>query len=83
MSLIMGLIAVGIFSVLSFWKLNYILSCPLFMITAGMALMLGLQWFDIYTTDSGLSYSLMLIAYSIACLGFAFRSIFWGEQRGE
>lgn len=66
--------AVIFFTVLAYWgKTN---ALP-FMLAAGASMMLGLHWFDVYTTNSGLGISLMLIAYSLVMLGFAYRAIFW------
>ena len=49
----------------------------LFMLAGGASLMVGLQWYDVYTTSTGLTIGLMLIAYALACLAFAFRYLFW------
>lgn len=76
MSLVMAGSAVLFFSIMAFWKPNTVL----FMITAGASMMTGLYWFDVYTTDIGLSIALALIAYSFISCGFAFKLIFW---RGE
>ena len=74
----MGMIlaAVVFFSFIAWWQQN----TAAFMISAGASLMAGLYWFDVYTTDVGLSISLMLIAYAFLCLGLAFRWIFWRED---
>lgn len=79
MHLMLGLLALGLFSLLAFWRSNALL----FMLTAGIALMLGLYWYDAYTTNLGLTMGLMLIAYSLVCLGLAFRYIFWREDISE
>ena len=78
--MILALSVVVFFSVLGFWKPN-----PLpFMLAAGASLMLGLYWFDVYTTNIGLGISLMMIAYSLVCIGWAFRLIFWKDRlQGE
>ena len=77
MSLLLAGCAVLLFSLLAFWKYNALL----FMLTAGASMMVGLQWFDVYTTDTGLSISLMLIAYSLVCAGFAFACIFLKQDK--
>lgn len=64
------------FSSLAFWKLNALL----FMLAAGASLMVGLQWYDVYTTPAGLTIGLMLIGYSFVCIAFAFRCLFWRES---
>ena len=74
----MGMImaAVVFFSLLAWvWK-----NTAAFMISAGASLMAGLYWFDVYTTDVGLSISLMMIAYAFLCLALAFKHIFWRED---
>jgi len=79
MSLELAGCAVVFFSLLAYWRPN-----PLpFMLAAGSSLMLGLQWYDVYTTNTGLTIGLMLIAYSFVCVAFAFRCIFWKESRDE
>lgn len=67
------LLALALFSFLAFWKLNALL----FMLTAGISLMVGLQWYDVYTTSAGLTVGLMMIAYAFVCIAFAFRCLFW------
>ena len=76
MSLITSLAALGLISVLAFWKP----SPHLFMVMAGMALMIGLAWFDIYTNELGLGISLGLIGYSFTCIGFAYQQIFFQRE---
>ena len=79
MSLALAGCAVVFFSVLAFWKSDALM----FMLAAGASLMLGLYWYDIYTTNIGLAISMMLIAYSFVCLGFAYRYIFWRDRLRE
>ena len=79
MSLAFPGLAVVFLSVMAFWKLNTVL----FMLAGGASMMLGLFWYDVYTTDVGLSIGLMLIAYSFVCFGFGFRVIFWSGDRIE
>ena len=81
MSLAMGVVAIALFSVLAFTRLNYIMVTLLFMITGGISMMVGLAWYDLYTDNTGLGIGLMFIAYSLTCLGFAFRSMFVGIPR--
>ena len=73
MSLVLAGSAVMFFSVLAFWKLNALL----FMLAGGASLMVGLQWYDVYVTSTGLTIGLMLIGYSFVCIAFAFRCLFW------
>lgn len=70
---------VVLFSSLAFWRPNALL----FMLAAGTSLLVGLQWYDVYTTPTGLTIGLMLIAYSLVCVAFAFRCLFWREFREE
>lgn len=72
----MTLLAVILLSVLAFWR-PY---APLFMITAGASLMLGLCWYDAYTTGPGLTISLVFIGYALVCIAFAYRLIFQRES---
>ena len=73
----MSLFAAGLvlifLTAIAFWKPI----APLFMIMAGTSLMLGLYWFDIFTTNIGMAVSLALIAYSIICMGYAFKVALW------
>ena len=75
MSLVLAGCAVVFFSTFAFWRKNAVL----FMLTAGASIMTGLYWFDVYTTDIGLSISLMIIAYGLLCVGLAFAFIFWRQ----
>ena len=71
--------AVIFFSWLAFWRHNALM----FMLTAGTSIMTGLYWRDTYTNNIGLAVGLMLIAYSLVCLGFALQCLFWRKQWGE
>lgn len=64
------------FCVLAFWKNNPVL----FMLAAGAALFNGIYWYDKYDSPIGLSIGLILIAFSVYCLGMAFRYIFWRSE---
>ena len=77
MSLIMPGCAVVFLSLLAFWRLNTVL----FMLAGGASFMLGLQWYDVYVTDSGLGIALMLIAYAFVCFGFGYKCIFWIQRQ--
>lgn len=71
--------AVIFFSVLAFWRYNALL----FMLAAGASLMTGLYWYDTYTNELGLAMGILLIAYSLVCLGFAMQCIFWRKPKSE
>lgn len=73
MSLFGAIIILIFLAALAFWKPI----APLFMIMAGISLMLGLYWFDVFTTEIGMAISLGLIAYSLLCIGYAYKVIFW------
>ena len=73
MSLIMSGCAVAFFSTMAFWSRNALL----FMLAGGASFALGAQWYDTYTNIYGLTISLLFIAYSLVCLGFAFRIMFF------
>lgn len=66
-------------SLLSFWKGRTIL----YMLTAGISLMLGLTWFDLYGSNASMAISLCLIVYAFALLGFGLVSIFIREKEIE
>ena len=77
MSLAIAGAAVVFFSVMAFWKH----SALMFMITSGASLMLGLEWYDVYVTDTGLTIGLMLIMYSLVAGAFAYSCMFHTEAR--
>jgi len=79
MSLYGAVIILVFLTVIAFWKPI----APLFMIMAGVSLMLGLYWFDVFTTEIGMAVSLALIAYSLICMGYAFKVALWdGSENG-
>ena len=75
----LGLLLILGFSALAFWRENALL----FMLTAGLSIIIGLNWHDEFTTNMGLTISIMLYAYSLVCLGLAFRCIFWRDRLRE
>ena len=75
--------AVVFFSLLAFWKKNRFVTALMFMLAAGTSMIVGLQWYDVYTTNTGLTIGLMLIGYSFTCMAFAFRCLFWTERISE
>jgi hypothetical protein len=77
MSIILPGCALVFFSLLAFWRRNPVL----FMIAAGVAILLGFSWWDTYPTDTGLGISLMLIVFSFTLVGFAFRYVFWAKPK--
>lgn len=76
MNLLIAIIPIALFSALAFWKPT----APLFMLVAGGSLIIGLTWYDAYTTNLGLTIGMMMIGYSLVCLGFAVKCIFWRES---
>ena len=76
MSLVLAGAAVVFFSLIASWKSNAVA----FMLCGAASLMTGFYWFDVYTTDIGLSISLVFIAYAFLCIALAFRYIFWRED---
>ena len=71
------------FSAIAFWKESHIL----FLITFGIAVITGLNSPDIIaghyeTSGIGLTVGICLIAYSLLCLGFAIRLMFWQGESG-
>ena len=79
MSLALAGAIVIFFSLLAFWRHDALM----FMLAAGVSIMLGLYWFDTYTNNLGLTIGLSLIGYGFCCLGFAFRMIFWRDRLSE
>lgn len=71
--------AVAFFSWMAFWKHNALM----FMLAAGASLITGFYWYDTYTNNLGLGISLMLLAYSLVCFGFALGSLFKRERKSE
>ena len=76
-----GAVTILIFlTVIAFWKPI----APLFMLMAGVSLILGLYWFDVFTTEIGMAVSLALIGYALVCMGYAFTVAFLGgSENGE
>lgn len=70
------IVPIVIMSALAFWRLNAVL----FMITAGMSVIMGFYWYDALANDAALAVGLMLVAYGFLCVGFAFRCIFWNRE---
>jgi len=78
MSLYVAIVILVFLSALAFW--NPI--APLFMLMAGVSLMLGLYWYDVFTNEMGMAMSLVLIGYSFVCIGYTYKVVFW-QQGGE
>ena len=76
MMLIVSFLPIALFSIIAFWKPNAVL----FMITGGISLFMGLSWFDTCPSDLGLAIGLCIVAYSVYCIGMAFRMLFWKEE---
>lgn len=74
MQLIVALIGLILFSAIAFWRPI----TPLFMFISGLSLILGLEWFDYYTNELGMTVGLILIGYSLLSLGFAYKVALWG-----
>lgn len=77
----LSILVIALFSGLAFWKY----SPPVFMVTAGLSMLLGLGLPDLITsqattTTMDLTLGLAFIGYSLFCIGSAFRCMFW---RGE
>lgn len=75
-SLGLSLAALVILSWLAYWRW----SAVIFMLTAGVSITIGFQWYDTFTSWTGISISLMFIVYAILCVAFAFRCIFWRNK---
>ena len=70
--LIVSMIPLIFFSVMAFWKENSVM----FMLAAGVAILVGFNCYDVETSTWMLGISLVIWAYSIACLVFGFMCIF-------
>lgn len=70
------LIAVILLSVLAYWRPHPVS----FMGLGAASLMLGLDWYDVYVTSTGMAISLVFIIMFFVCFGYAFTLIF---NRGE
>lgn len=70
--MILAACAVAFFSIMGFWKQNTLM----FMIAAGASLITGLYWYDTYFNNLGLAIGLLLIVYSLCCLGFGLGCLF-------
>lgn len=83
MSLFLAFIPVIFFSLLSWWKYNPIL----FMVTAGVSLLVGFNAPDFLSPDTTTSLEvtigLTFIAYALLCVGMAFQTIFRGGTEEE
>jgi len=79
MESLLSLLFLAGFSALAFWQKNAVL----FLLTAGLALITGLSWYDSYGSSRGLTISLILIAYSIVCLIATGRCLFISTQTDE
>ena len=75
MSLALPGAAIVLFSILGWWRPNWRPSALMFMIAAGVSITMGLQWFETYTSNMGLTMGLMLIAYSFVCIGMALNAL--------
>ncbi len=73
---IIELIPVVLFTILGAWK-PASMGPLMFMLAAGASMMTGLYWWDAFKNNVGLTVSLMLIAYSLACFGLALKCILW------
>lgn len=70
--LTISMIPLIFFSVMAFWKENSVM----FMLAAGVAILVGFNCYDVETSTWMLGISLVLWAYSIACLIFGFMCMF-------
>ena len=75
----MALALLALFSIIGFWKCNAVI----LMLTAAASIFWGIYYFDTFVTNLGLSVGIVVIAYALVCLGFAFRCIFWRDRLRE
>ena len=79
MSILMGFGVLALFSILAFWRFNALM----FILVGGVSIFLGLYWYDAFDNNLGLAIGILLVAYALVCLGFAFRCIFWRDRLRE
>ncbi len=79
MSVFVMLLPLTVLSLAAFWKSGSIL----FMVSAGIALMLGLRWYVVYRDAAGMGVSLMIIGYAFFCAGAAFWNLFKKDEEVE
>jgi ABC-type uncharacterized transport system permease subunit len=83
MELFLAFIPVVFFSLLAWWKYNPVL----FMVTAGVALLVGFNSPDFLspetTTSLEVTIGLTFIAYALLCVGMAFQTIFGSRTEEE
>lgn len=83
MALFLAFIPTILFSFLAWWKYNPIL----FMVTAGVSLLVGFNAPDFLSTDTTttleVTIGLSFIAYALLCVGMAFQTIFGGAREEE
>ena len=70
--MILAVSMVVFFSIMAFWKHNVLM----FMLAAGASLITGFYWYDVYTNNLGLAIAMLLIAFSLICVGFGFGCLF-------
>ena len=73
----LALITLICLSALAFKEKNAVI----FLLTAGVSLILGLTWYDVYSTSMGLTISLTLIVYMVVCIIAAIRCLFISHAR--
>ena len=75
--LTISMIPLIFFSVMAFWKENSVM----FMLAAGVAILVGFNCYDVETSTWMLGISLVLWVYSIACLIFGLMCMFKGGRQ--
>ena len=70
-SLALYLLALALFMVLAYWRNHGLL----FLLVAAMSLFVGFQWYEVYTTDMGLAFSICFMANALVSLGMAIRAM--------
>jgi hypothetical protein len=54
------------------------------MMLSGFSSITGLQFYEVYTNEMGMAISLGLVAYSLLCIGYAYKVVFYvgGDDDG-
>lgn len=83
MELMAAIIVLLAFSVLSFWQGIDARHAVLWLITAAIAIISGIFFFDKYPDYLGITLALTLFVYSILCIGRGYQALLRGHEADE
>lgn len=55
----------------------------LLILTAGASIITALGWYDYFTTNLGLGFSILFLIYGVFCFAVGIRVIFWNRSQGS